>query len=385
MVEPDSVDIQLVGLLEDTVDKLQISGQIMPLTYEMRKNARQILNDNIADIQDNQSKVETEFGSLVQGGPGGPGGPRTDGTLKSTTSNLKTATHSLNRAFKQNPLGGDIFEKMESDRLFLEEVLCALIRGDHGGNGNGRGRGGGLESLKNSIMIEKNNKIEFQQIIKREEESKLIINRLQHSLVDIKQEKEVEIQKRNELIAHLKDRLQELKAKTNMEAKYVKKSTDNSVGQTKKKCDLSENDLRTQIEKLTEQIDEENRCNAELESFLKSSIAKMKQLTDNWSEKSDKETMQKQVDLDNLKTARTKDLERYQHLAKLFSEYEKVVVDDRLQKDEARIKAEQEKIELEASFRIQLWWKGQMLRHKLGPYGKKKKGKKGKKGKKKKK
>jgi hypothetical protein len=121
--------------------------------------------------------------------------------------------------------------------------------------------------------------------------------------VDIKIEKEKEIQQRNEMIAHLKDRLQELKAKTNMEAKYIKKSTDNSVSQTKKKCDLSEQELRQQIEvsrccflwsslwmnsvdgviflnksffflkKLQEQIDEENRCNAELESFLKQSIS----------------------------------------------------------------------------------------------------------------
>ncbi len=56
------------------------------------------------------------------------------------------------------------------------------------------------------------------------------------------------MQQRNELIAHLKDRLQELKAKTQMEAKYVKKSTDNSVAQVKKKCDLSEVELRQHIE-----------------------------------------------------------------------------------------------------------------------------------------
>jgi len=46
----------------------------------------------------------------------------------------------------------------------------------------------------------------------------------------------------------LKDRFQELKAKTNMEAKYVKKSTDDSVLQAKKKCDLSEAELKQQIE-----------------------------------------------------------------------------------------------------------------------------------------
>ena len=33
-----------------------------------------------------------------------------------------------------------------------------------------------------------------------------------------------------------------------METAYVKKSTDNSVAQTKKKCELSEADLKQQIE-----------------------------------------------------------------------------------------------------------------------------------------
>lgn len=124
-------------------------------------------------------------------------------------------------------------------RLFLENALTLLIE---------EAQTNKFESIKNVIQIEKNNKLEFQKVIKREEESKQIIKDLQGSLISIKQEKEVEIQKRNELIAHLKDRLQELKAKTNMEAKYVKKSTDNSVAQTKKKCDLSEVELKQQIE-----------------------------------------------------------------------------------------------------------------------------------------
>lgn len=108
-------------------------------------------------------------------------------------------------------------------------------------------------------------------------------------------------------------------------------------------------------------------------------------MTDHWSEKSDRKTLDLQVALDQLKTKRQKDLEKYQNLAKTFSEYEKVVVEDRLDKDREKKRLEQEKFELEASIKIQSWWRAQMLRHKLGPKGKKKKkGKKGKKGKKKK-
>lgn len=42
----------------------------------------------------------------------------------------------------------------------------------------------------------------------------------------------------------------------------------------------------------------------------------MKKLTEFWNEKSDRETVQKQVDLDKLKASRAKDLEKYQSLAK---------------------------------------------------------------------
>lgn len=45
-------------------------------------------------------------------------------------------------------------------------------------------------------------------------------------------------------------------------------------------------------------------------------LKKFKQMTDFWSEKSDKETLQKQVDLDLLKTRRAKDFDKYQNLAK---------------------------------------------------------------------
>ncbi len=332
--------------------------------FQLFKLSFKILNENVNDIKQAQLELESKFDQAMAN-------PNTGADLNNITKNLKAATHSLNRAFKQNPLGGDIFEKIESDRLFLENALTNLI---------GEAERNSFDSLKNTIFVEKNNKIEFQNIIKRyfvipsfvfsffsshiwilnsnnrEEDSKQTIKDLQASLTDIKLEKEVEIQKRNELIAHLKDRLQELKAKTNMEAKYVKKSTDNSVAQTKKKCDLSELELKQQIEVfgffqinlktrktkfLLKEIDWANRrrkplqCwagiilevinsrmkfllfwlhNPIINSFF---FKKMKQLTDQWSEKSDKETLQKQVDLDNLKAIRTKDLERYQHLAKL--------------------------------------------------------------------
>lgn len=44
------------------------------------------------------------------------------------------------------------------------------------------------------------------------------------------------------------DQLQEMKAKTNMEGKYIKKCAEVSVAQTQKKCSLSEKEMKDQIE-----------------------------------------------------------------------------------------------------------------------------------------
>lgn len=58
-------------------------------------------------------------------------------------------------------------------------------------------------------------------------------------------------------------------------------------------------------------------------------------------------------------------------------------MEDRIEKEKIRRKAEQEALELKSTVKLQSWWRGMLVRKGLGPHGKKKKkGKKGKKGKK---
>lgn len=58
----------------------------------------------------------------------------------------------------------------------------------------------------------------------------------------------LQIQMRMEMIAHLKDQLQEMKAKTSMEKKYIKKVCNVSVSQTQKMCTMGEKGLKEDIE-----------------------------------------------------------------------------------------------------------------------------------------
>lgn len=61
--------------------------------------------------------------------------------------------------------------------------------------------------------------------------------------------------------------------------------------------------------------------------------------------------------------------------------YEKVVREDRAEKERRRRQLEREQQQMFAAIKIQSWWRGMLVRNAIGPY-KKKKGKKGKKKKK---
>ena len=84
--------------------------------------------------------------------------------------------------------------------------------------------------------------------ISREENGRKRVRELQKKLQDIKKEKEQDLQDRKGMIAHIKDQLQEAKARTNMEGKYIKKSAEVSIAQTQKRCTLSEKAAQEEIE-----------------------------------------------------------------------------------------------------------------------------------------
>ena len=58
----------------------------------------------------------------------------------------------------------------------------------------------------------------------------------------------VVIQQRNEMIAHLKDQLQEMKAKASMEGKYIRKDAEVRVSVTQKKCQQKETSMKEELE-----------------------------------------------------------------------------------------------------------------------------------------
>lgn len=376
-----SVDaLHVSAVLEDCVDQLSVLGHIMPTTLEGRPDASKIIDDELGEILSGQRDLELKYENLMIQREGLRAqnvnqSQLMDNDLKvaSVAKSLRESTQGLNRSFRQNPLTSDNMTKIQADRKFLQDVMedtLAEVQSDKS-----------FDALVRAVSAEKEKKAGLQQTILKEEESRKLVKSLQRRLVEVKKEKESEIQQRNEKIAHLKDQLQEMKAKTGMEGKYIKKDAEVRVNCTQKRCAQTENEMKEELETLRYKIDEEARVNAEIEAYLRQHHQILEEKVEYWMEKYDRDVEQKQHELDVLKASKANDLARLQELTQKYAEYEKVVIEDRVEKERARRQAEQEAEEIKSAVQIQSWWRGVMVRKQLGPYSKKKK-KKGKKGKK---
>eukprot|EP00794_Sanderia_malayensis_P011295 gene11295-12476_t len=357
--------VHVTTVLEDCLDQLAILGNITPTSNENQKG--QLVSNDIIHLINRQEELEKKYDHLLSA----KNNNRDE--IEMMSKALQGHTRALNKSFRQATGVNDSTRKIQADRKFVFDILCTAldeIKTTQTFNG-----------LVTAVNEEKNKKTDLQNIILQEEESRKKVKQLQRQLLDVKKEREIEVQKRKEMIAHLKDQLQETKAKTSMETKYIKKDAEVRVSCTQKNCQKSEQDLREEIEVLRQKIDEEARVNNEIESFLRQHYSMLGEKLDYWMAKYDKDIEAKQHELDALKANKSHDLNRLQELTKKYNDYEKVVLEDRREKEIERKKAERELEELKACIKIQSWWKGVMVRRQLGPYSKKKK-KKGKKGKK---
>ncbi|XP_005873202.1 PREDICTED: IQ domain-containing protein G isoform X5 [Myotis brandtii] len=181
---------------------------------------------------------------------------------------------------------------------------------------------GTFNNLLTCLNEERENKTHFYDIIDREEKGRKRIKSLQKELHNVKRERQVEVQNRNEYIAHLKDQLQELKAKTNMENRFMKRNTELQISQTQKKCNRTEELLLEEIEKLRLRTEEENQIHMEIEIFLR----------------------------------------REQQIR----EYEHVIIEDRIEKEKNKKQVEQSLLELKSIVKLQAWWRGIIVRNEIG-------------------
>ncbi|XP_036889562.1 dynein regulatory complex protein 9 isoform X4 [Sturnira hondurensis] len=336
----------------------------MPVQYERRQNAPMKKNNEMnleekslekPSLVSGTSKITSAFSpkeepklpEIRQGGQFASGFNKTqDFVLQKPTKQTITTTETL--------------KKIQIDRQFLSDVITDTMQELQ--------NSGTFTNLLKSLSEERENKTHFYDIIAREENGRKQIKYLQKQLLNVKRERQVEVQHQNEYIAHLKDQLQELKAKTNMENHYMKRNAELQISQTQKKCNKTEELLLEEIEKLRLKTEEENQIHIAIEIFLRKEQQKLEEKLEFWMEKFDKDTEMKQNELNALKSAKASDLAHLQDLAKMIREYEQVIIEDRMEKEKNRKNVEQALLELKSAIKLQAWWRGTVIRNEIGSF-----------------
>ncbi|XP_010799493.1 dynein regulatory complex protein 9 isoform X3 [Bos indicus] len=352
--------LRISAVLEDTTDQLSILNYIMPVQYEKRQSISMKDNKEMhlegrssekVPLASNPSKISSplvhkEEPKLPEIRQGGQFNKVQDLIFKKPT--------------RQTIMNTETLKKIQIDRQFLSDVITETLEELQ--------EEGTFTNLLKALGKERESKMHFYDTIAREENGRKKIKSLQKQLLNVKKERQAEVQNRNEYIAHLKDQLQEMKAKTNMENRYMKRNTELQISQTQKKCSKTEELLLEEIEKLRLKTEEENRIHAEIELFLRKEQQKLEEKLEFWMEKFDKDTEMKQNELNALKSAKASDLAHLQELAKTIREYEQVIIEDRIEKEKTRKKREQDDLELRSIIKLQAWWRGTVVRREIGGF-----------------
>ncbi|XP_049641910.1 dynein regulatory complex protein 9 [Suncus etruscus] len=366
--EPLSLsDLQRIySILEDTSDQLSILNYIMPIYYEERQSvclSCRRMNLRASNLE--EKRTETSFPKFSRT-PATPFITKEEPKLetKAGVQFVKEVNKMQELVFKkptrQAILTMETLKKIQMDRQFFSDVVYDTMQ-----ELNDSGQ---FTSLLKALNKEKNNKVHFYDLIASEEKGRKQIKSLQKQLLNVKRERQVEIQSQNEYISHLKDQLQELKAKTNMENRYMKMNSELQISQTMKKCNKAEELLVEEIEKLRQKTEEENRIHQEIEIFLRKQQQTLEEKLEFWMEKYDKDTEAKQNELNALKVAKNNDLIHLQEIAKTIREYEQVIIEDRIEKETFRKKRERDVLELKSIIKLQAWWRGTMVRREIGTF-----------------
>ncbi|XP_075363192.1 dynein regulatory complex protein 9 isoform X4 [Mycteria americana] len=311
------------AVLENCVDQLSILGYIMPVSHEGKPDLSHTGTQEMKEIIETQKELDINYQELMSARQWS-GETVTSMSLKSIeheqqlkkTEGLKSTHHLSKRATKHTALSVENLRKIQADRQYASDVITVTMKKIQ--------ESGTFNSLTEANEREKAKKSKFHDILIREEEGKKEIKSLEKQLQNVKKQTEIELQNRDNMIVYLKDELQEVKAKTNMESCYMKKSTDLQVHQTQKKCSNAENVLDKEIQKLRSKTDEEIRVHMEIENFL-----------------------------------------RQHHKCQVFEE---TIISDRVEKEAKRRQLEQDALELKSILKLQAWWRGTMVRRNLGPY-----------------
>merc|ERR1711916_116138 len=119
------------------------------------------------------------------------------------------------------------------------------------------------------------------------------------------------------------DQLQEIKAKTSLESRYMMKEAHVQVASHQRRYEETQGSLELDVRVLEQKLALEQQVNSDIENYLKSYQDKLDQKIQYWMSKYDEDLEAKHHELEQLKASRASDLARLQEVTDMYNEMER--------------------------------------------------------------
>ncbi|XP_005105843.2 dynein regulatory complex protein 9 [Aplysia californica] len=266
--------------------------------------------------------------------------------------------------------------KLQVDRGFLQKTVQDLMIDII--------QKSSFECLVDTIETEKAKKEGMRNLAEKSVEDTRMIKQHKREIKLVRKEKVTESRRMDRFIWSLEDATQELLIRTKMEALYVTKTGAMITTRSTKICKKREKDFTNQLEDANLAMDNEYQVHQSMMEAIRSRHEQMQIKLDYWMDKYEVDKENLQNELDTLKANRAKDLELMAWLKHTIYNYNQICQDHRRIRAIQESRTKRSELENKKSIKIQAWWRGTMVRRKLGPFKPKKEKKEKKSGKKKK-
>ena len=362
------------------IERLGLVGVIKTDAHLQAQALSQAVGQEIHKVLGEQRELEVKFEELISQ-RAGLKSMANKSKLKenqeevhSVAIDLRQKTRNLSRNLKENPNVADNMNKVASVR---QEVVALM--------------GGCIQelraeryprSLRERVAEDQSREVHIRETIEREREASAVVRDLRQQLMQERESHEEEIKSQGQILAELKELVEELSAATVIETAYTAKEVQAKNACVKRTEGEELARPGSEAEALRQRITMEQRVHAVSAEFLEKKQASMQEEVLNWMQKYETDTTSKDKELETVKLNHQRDLVKLKELEEKYRENlaaKETREMEAVQAKEAEIRAERVgEILSRAATTIQSLWKGFKARSSTArkASGKKGKGKK---------
>ncbi|XP_063982056.1 dynein regulatory complex protein 9-like [Diachasmimorpha longicaudata] len=261
---------------------------------------------------------------------------------------------------EKNPDHSEMLCKLECDSSYVRQLLNDVK--------NEMQEKGTYTALISLINRTAEKEVEENNIILNDIAAQKTVEDLKKELLQETMENEQEISGLCKQLNKLKEEKQEIELKIDRETGYTSAWETAQCEENMKRCNITLEYLRTSLEDILILKKNECRVAREIDAFLKQNIAFNVKASDNWDNRYHRE-MQMYTDRNNqLRETIESRRSTLQELETKFRERQEFIDRYLAEKEAARVLRELEEHKKQSAIWIQAWWRGVMVRRKLGPY-----------------